>query len=472
MKTTVKRKDLLETVKTAARFADKHANMPILNQIELRFEKSGTIRVRSTDLESEYVNNLMGGLVVEETDAVTLYLDKKKLMESIKNLDTEDVTLEATQGIQAPVATCPSCGSEDFNEVRPEDQEPLAELANPLDYDELQCQACGEVNKTESFKHDGTPSVLKIGDYFEIVSRFDEDECPAVVEKPEGATHLLYATVEQIRRVLPAVTEEDSGFKLNGVKFDESLLVATDGHRLHAVKTGQVVSNPFVLSGAFLSKVVASLRNHTEIAFSMDLTPNPAPNVSGLKKPALLELYLKMSGETLPETSKITEIKAAISELDTGTTAGEHVFLESTGFKVSARKMESVFPDYKSILKYKEGRDVSCTVKSNVMKEALRQSMALTSTGDNPLRMSFNGSIDMEADTQDGDRFARASVPIESGGVEPAMTFGFNARYVLQIMDFFKDEELDITVLSSSKPMFISHEESGFEALVMPLRVQ
>jgi len=42
----------------------------------------------------------------------------------------------------------------------------------------------------------------------------------------------------------------------------------------------------------------------------------------------------------------------------------------------------------------------------------------------------------------------------------------------LQIMDFFKDETLDITVLSSSKPMFISHEESGFEALVMPLRVQ
>jgi len=472
MKTTVKRKDLLDTVKTAARFADKHANMAILNQVELRFEKTGTIRVRSTDLESEYVHEMLGGMVVEETEAVTLYLDKKKLQESIKNLDTEDVTLEAIGGIPAPVATCPSCGSEDFNEVRPEDQEPLAELENPLDYDELQCQACGKVEKTESFKHDGTPSVLKVGDYFEIVSHYDEDECPQMIEKPEGATHLLNATVEQIRRVLPAVTEEDSGFKLNGVKFEDEILVATDGHRLHTVKTGQTVSNPFFLSGTFLSKVVATLKNDAEISFSMDLTTNPAPNVTGLKKPELLELYLKMSGETLPDTSKVSEIKAAISGLNTGTTAGEHVFLESTGFKVSARKMESVFPDYKAILKYKEGQDVSCTVKSNVMKEALRQSMALTSVNDNPLRMSFNGSIDMEADTQDGDRFARASVPIESGGVEPPMTFGFNARYILQIMDFFKDEELDITVLSSEKPMFIGHEESGFEALVMPLRVK
>jgi len=87
------------------------------------------------------------------------------------------------------------------------------------------------------------------------------------------------------------------------------------------------------------------------------------------------------------------------------------------------------------------------------------------------VKVSFNGSIDLETAVA-GDSYNRASVAIESGGIEPPVSHNYNAKYIVNILSLFKsDDELTLSVPLGTAPLFFN-DGAGFEALVMPTRVE
>jgi len=131
--------------------------------------------------------------------------------------------------------------------------------------------------------------------------------------------------------------------------------------------------------------------------------------------------------------------------------------------------LDGSFPDYQQVVMNKPKSSGTVTVKAGTLQEGMRQALALTTTDYMAVKVSFNGSIDLETEVA-GDSYNRASVKIESGGMEPPVSHDYNAQYIVNILSFFKEnDELTLTVPQEKTPLFFN-DNAGFEALVMPVR--
>jgi DNA polymerase III sliding clamp (beta) subunit (PCNA family) len=480
IKMVVDRKNLLDTVKTASKFADHpKTQMPILACIELQFSEN-TLRVQATDLDHGYTRILSGKttFVGEPGDDLCVYIDKKKLVDAISTIDTASVPLEAYPSITYQ-EKCPSCGAEEFRE-NPKDG---IELQTNLEWNQVQCVKCGHISIKDAFSPPSLGAILKVGGYFELVSYYGETDYPGW-EYPEEMEGIISTSSAKLKTLLPAMGNDDDGFNLHCVYFDHehNLMVATDGHRLHSVPCE--TSRTFVLPGDTLKKMAPSCKEFT-VFFEEKESPEVEEGLlDGLKKNQLVALYedyiQSPAYPPMPGTYRLADMKEEILKHINAAIEHENMakfaYVVAGDFRLKVSLPDVNFPDYWSILKGKEDSHPEVTVKNKTLREAFTQSLALATKDFNAVKVAFNGCIDIEMDTKEGHRYARASVPIESGGVEPPVSGGFNARYFMEILEMFKgkDETVSIQVPlaesgSMNRPLFISTGE--FNGLIMPIRI-
>ena len=472
-KVEINRKEFLNVIQTAQRFVSKSSSLPILGELELTFEKNG-INVRATDLDAEYSH--LFGSYPELDEEFKLIVSPRKLVQAVRTLTEKDIILTATTAdLQA--AQCPHCYSEEFDgdphreKWGPDSDGNPVEFASDLEWNQKQCMNCGIISEVEEFEPQGEPAKLQVGEFFEIVSVYDPEEYPRH-ETSENLEPVAAVTIEQLRQLLPATVSDAAGFNLGCIYFDSenNQAVSTDGHRLHSTPVNP--SHTFTLQSEPLTKYVAGRKPDELIQVCMGRKSMEMPDMSSMKKAELLELYNGFTGtdeDELPEKSTVKEIKLAIeAHVNKSETFDDrYAYLDGKRHHVALRLHEKMFPDYQAVMHRGEQE---ITVNAKTLTEAITQSLALDS-GDNPVKIRFNGKIDLESATKIGDSYNRASVPISSGGVEPPVKAGFNAKYILDVLKLFKDDELKITVKDENSPIFIVPAESDFEALVMPLRI-
>jgi DNA polymerase III subunit beta len=231
-----------------------------------------------------------------------------------------------------------------------------------------------------------------------------------------------------IERTIFSVSTDETRYSLNGVFVEESdggkvRMVATDGHRL-----------------AFDERVVSPL---------------------GLSK-----------GVILPRKG-LSELKKLLESGEDGVVSLG--FRENMGLVVKdkvelfMRLIEGDFPDYTKVIP--KGNPNLAKIEHNEFLQALRRVSILSSERYKGIKMEFKeDGVSISANNPD---LGEAVEEVEAEYKGKAVTIGFNARYLLDVLGVLGDEgEIEIELKDELSPSVIRKAgDEGYIYVLMPMRL-
>ncbi len=256
-----------------------------------------------------------------------------------------------------------------------------------------------------------------IGETLQVNSRCelnttDAAEYPVLVF-PDGPPVQLSGLLEALRKVAPAISDDDSRYALTGARVDPSRgkVVATDGFRLHID----------------------------------DVTPAQAPSF------------------TVPRQAVKIAVKHAISDEFTVAPGEAEDQVDMVSFPMKGgllvtKCVQGNFPDYQDIV---PPSAVKLTFSSKDFLQLL--------DGANPLskqsvRLKANGSLSVEAESETGASYSW-QIPCETEGAEGPFTLAFNPKFLIDALKSFQYETTVMEVPASYGACTINKK-----AVVMPIR--
>jgi len=235
---------------------------------------------------------------------------------------------------------------------------------------------------------------------------------------------------EMIEKTFYAVSHDEGKYNLNGI-FLQALndnqalrMVATDGHRLSMI--------------------------------DRDIT---SPSCEELRKGVILPR------KGLLELKKLAEEGGA--DLGLG-------FMDNTAVikkdqtVIIMRLVDGEFPDYERVIPKNNEQEMRVAV--DPLLHALRRMIILSSEKSRGVKMQLKkGLLELSSSNPElGD--AHEDLDMDYDG--PDISIGFNARYLLDLLQVQNQEELRVMLKDNLSPgLFLSGQEDGFLAVVMPMRL-
>ena len=270
---------------------------------------------------------------------------------------------------------------------------------------------------------------------FKVVG-LSSSEYPALpaIER-EGLTPLAGSGLLQlIRKTLFAVGDNDARYILNGLlvtlttaeKKTTLRLVGTDGHRL-AVAEQEVGGT----GGKDAPKEIKAI----------------IPKKAAHEMRRLLE---EGDGEPL-----------------IGFTKNLLIFRKS-GLLLTSRLMEGNYPNYQQVIPKEHGKRV--TTDKAELEGALRRVAVLSRDKTNAVKVTFtSGHMTLFSSNPDFGE-ATEELPARYGG--ETLTTGFNARYLLEVLDVIDGEAVSLQMDTPLSPCLIREPgNAGFTCVVMPIKI-
>ena len=237
----------------------------------------------------------------------------------------------------------------------------------------------------------------------------EEAEYPEV-NFPEGDSFDVPGLLQALRKVLPAMSEDESRYILCGAHIDapEGKVVATDGYRLHMDDIEGNEDAPAVVIPKLAAKLIA--------------------------KHAITDKFTAIMKE-----DQVSSVSFSMK-----------------GGCLLTRVMTGSFPDYRNIIPSTTGK---LSFSSKDLLEVL--------SGTNPLsrervRLSVNGSLAIEAEGEGG--CYRWQIPCETDLPE-STTLAFNPKFLVDALKSFQGDSATILVPPSGGACLINNK-----AIVMPIR--
>ena len=266
---------------------------------------------------------------------------------------------------------------------------------------------------------------------FNIVG-LSADEFPTF-PKPEKGNFISLASSlckEMIEKTFFAVSQDESKYNLNGifcqVQEESNLLrlVATDGHRL-----------------SMIDKQIESVES-SELSKGVIL---PRKGILELKK-------LAEEGE---------------GDLQLGFMDNNAVVIKDKTV-IIMRLVDGEFPDYSRVIP--KTNEQIATIAVYPFLHALRRMIILSSEKSRGVKMNFKDNI-LEVSSSNpelGD--AREELDIDYQG--PELSVGFNARYLLDILQVQNQDNIRMILKDNLSPGLIKPvDEDGYLAVIMPMRL-
>lgn len=233
--------------------------------------------------------------------------------------------------------------------------------------------------------------------------------------------------VEMIDKTIYSAGESDTRFTLNGLlfhiqpEFNTFTVVGTDGHRM-----------------AVMTKTLTS-------------------GVTGEKK-------VIVPRKAASELRKFIQAEGTISIL----IGKNHILFKINGIEFLARLIEGTYPNYVQVIPVNNQKRV-VAVREDFVK-ALRRVYIMSRDRSNAVRVDFSaGSMTLTSTNPDlgeaTDEFA-----VEYGG--EALTTGFNARYLLDVLNAMPSEKVAFELQDPLSPTVLKKENSeDYKCVVMPMRI-
>lgn len=232
---------------------------------------------------------------------------------------------------------------------------------------------------------------------------------------------------EIIEKTLFAVSHDDTRSNLAGVNLDcgskkgTIRLVATDGHRLAVVDRKAKGTSP--KEGVIL----------------------PRKGLSEVLK-------------VLPEITGTAVVRLA----------GNEAIVELPGCTLSMRLVEGTFPDYKQVVP-KESPNVA-HIDRDALLQTVRRVSLLSSEKARGIRLGLSpGRLEVSANNPD---IGEASEDLEVEYSGPDLEIGFNARYILEVLQVFPESsKVELGLGDQVSPGVIKGPDPGYSYVVMPMRI-
>lgn len=300
------------------------------------------------------------------------------------------------------------------------------------------------------------PSRLTLsGGATQTLAGIDASEFPCAPDPAErSASAPAGKLAEALARVAYAASRNVTRYNLNAVLFEVPAdggalrLVATDGHHLALAEC------------AHDGEPMAERARDWE---------RPVPELGTVSKPlgvpreALLPLAAVTSLEAL--------LKRAVRDLPVRFGFGrDRATFEVPGARLTAQLTDGEFPNYRQVIPRADGDSRAVTVYGPQLAEALTSLLpVLSATREFPVRLTVSEhGIDVEAKTPDAE--ASAHVPCDFAG--PAISTGFNARYLLAALGTVGKADVELRWLDAEKPWRLTPcDVAGAFAIVMPMRL-
>jgi len=370
MELTLKRGDFLNELALMQGVVERKNTIPILSNILLK-ASDGHLDLTSTDLDLTLLSSAEAR--VSRPGAVTV--PARKLFDLIRNLPEADVRLKLMENHYLGV-TC----------------------------------------ERSSFRLDAQPA----------------EDYPTVpkVEGKGGMTFPLEAWKRLTRKVLYAVSSEETRFQLMGAllkeKGKEFELVATDGHRLALVN------------------------------FARENGKGTLPNVL-IPKKALTEILKMDAGEA-------GDLEIRHSE--------NHLLFRVGSRQLIARLLDVNFPDYEKILG--KGNDKVAIVPRLVCQSAIRRVALFSPERARGVRLSFEKDLLTVASASQELGEGNETLDVRYDG-EP-LSIGLNAQYLLDFFDEAETENVRLELKDENTQCLCSPEggidgASRYLYVVMPMRL-
>lgn len=267
-------------------------------------------------------------------------------------------------------------------------------------------------SSSANFKIAGLPS-----EDFPIVPELD----PANLFSVES-----FLIEDMISKTIFAVSPDELRRNLAGIYFEESSeknlrLVATDGHRLSLVEKKIEGGVKFKKGFVVPKKGVAELRK-----------------------------VLRLS-----ETVRIG--------------VGENFFMaEGENIVLIARLIDADFPDYKQVTP--EVTKITITIGRDELLSALKRVSILSSEKTRSVKLNIEKDLITLVSVSPEFGEAKESIPLEYSG-EPA-ELGFNARYLMDVLEAITQEKVQIGLIDELSPAVIKPgDEEVYISVIMPMRV-
>jgi len=278
-------------------------------------------------------------------------------------------------------------------------------------------------------KVDEQKLVVKAGRSRFTLSTLPANDFPTVEEGPGSLTTSLDQS--KLRRLIErtsfAMAQQDVRYYLNGMLLEVSTgvirAVATDGHRL------AMCSMQADIGQQDRHQVIVPRKGILELA---RLLTEPDGNVSIV--------------------------------------LGQHHIRATTGeFTFTSKLVDGKFPDYERVIP----KDIKLRVllPAAALKEAVSRVAVLADKNANN-RVEFlisEGTLRLAAEGDYGR--AQDTLAVTQDGSEPALSLGFNAKYVLDALGPIEGEAELLFSGSTSPAMFKGSGDAGYLAVVVPLRV-
>ncbi|MDT8442212.1 MAG: DNA polymerase III subunit beta [Desulfuromonadales bacterium] len=249
-------------------------------------------------------------------------------------------------------------------------------------------------------------------------------------EKADFLTLRSQLCKEMIDKTLFAVSTDESKYNLNGIfvqipaESNSLRMVATDGHRL-----------------SMIDKVVDDVTSE-EFGRGVIL---PRKGIYELKK-------LADDGEG--------ELKIGFMENNAVVCKGSTV--------VIMRLVDGDFPDYQRVIP--QGNDNQAVISVEPLLHALRRMIILSSEKSRGVKMELaNNRLEVSSSNPELGE-AREELEIEYSG--PELSVGFNARYLLDILQVQDQGKIRFFLKDQLSPGLVKPlQDDGFLAVVMPMRL-
>lgn len=239
---------------------------------------------------------------------------------------------------------------------------------------------------------------------------------------------------EMIERTIYSVSNDETRYHLNGVYFEKRKengkicfrMVATDGHRLSLV----------------------------EREISSDIHESSIPN----------------TGVIIPRKG-LTEIKKIIDSIEgfiEMAFEGSQLIIKNNSTVLMVRLIEGKYPNYQQLIPQKVMKTAS--IDREIFLGSIRRVSLLSNHKSKGVTISLsNGKMEITSNNPElGD--AKEEIDVEYSGED--MKIGFNAKYILDILNSFDDQNLDLELDGQLSPGLIRPEnDKQYTCVIMPMRI-
>jgi DNA polymerase-3 subunit beta len=286
-------------------------------------------------------------------------------------------------------------------------------------------------DKVEVERGDNNWITLKSGSSrFQLVG-MAADEFPALPSHAQIKTFTIPAKdlVKMIDRTIFCVSTDDNRHNLSGIyceaRGSKTLrMVATDGHRL-AMSEGEFTTDIKLDKGVIV----------------------PRKGFQELKR-------------VLGDAEGAENVELGFS--------GTNGMLKAGSVILSTRLVEGLFPEYDQVIPKQSDKAVK--IARGAFSEALRRVSLLSQSRAYGVRLKLDAhKLELVAEDPELGN-ASESIDVDYNG--PALTIGFNARYILDVLQHVNDEGVVFELSDDLSPGVLKPlEEKGFLAVVMPMRI-